>query len=397
MSIASYLPSLASVTLSIPPIAALVLSHLVALSPSTDILKRPPYYTDLCTLSLVSRAFRSAAVPHFHARILFNGGARQQRQWLRAQSSLRPRGVEVETKLVVLLDERPFRLAEEGEEGEEGRAKWSRPVLREVCSRLRGVKELWVAWWLAKEFPVKCLEGQNWKDLVYLRLDCPLSPPPSSNFELPFRLEVLTCSDAPSSPLSRSWFPTFSLLAPTLHHIPTTLNLAPFRHFLYEPFLSPSYLLPSASSLAVLSLPSLTLNPSSYNLALFALCCPSLEELSLHPPITAEAILELLPYFSAPPLKRLSLSGLEGVLGAGIVHPLLLQATDPVNALCDVLKTWPAYCEGGLETVEVRRLRVVTGPGCLPHLRLIEMRRQKGFWVEYSFDERYDPGLTEEE
>ncbi|GAA5824353.1 hypothetical protein JCM11251_000386 [Rhodosporidiobolus azoricus] len=343
-------PSKASVTLSVPSITSLVLDHLISLLPSHGFLQRPPFYRALCDASLISPAFRRAAQLLLHRHLFFDGGARQMRDWLYAHEELgkRQQG-EIRTDSVVLHDNLPFFLAEDGEE-----------------------------------------------DLKKLRIDCPLSAAPS-RLELAFHLEVLRVTDLFSG-LSRRWSSTFSLLLPCCRNSLLALDLSDFLPFEpYELFLGPSFFLPLAGGLTTLDLPSLTLSTSSWSLALFALCCVNLEELSVYSPIDGMAITELLSCFSAPPLKYLTLHGIQGVIGAGVVHLLILPATDPLLALHDVLETWPTFEGGGLEEVELRGLRLRNGLGCSALVRLLMLEPWKGFHLEYSFDEEYGASPPEEE
>ncbi|BGP17262.1 hypothetical protein JCM10213_008184 [Rhodosporidiobolus nylandii] len=385
----------ARLALSAPPIVRLVVQHLAADLRSHDPLARHAYYPTLCAVALVSRVFLPAARAQIQRLLRFEGGTAQLEKWLYAVEQAGEEAGSWRHEQVFFQDLQPFAFIDEDEEEgeEEKREKWSRPVLKRVFATLRDTKELWLLLDWTKDVAADLLEGKNWKDLTHLQLSVPLS---GTRPKYAFQLTGFRPIDSPGRQLSdRDWSSTFTSLAPALKSL-TELDFSSFTSQPYEPLFFPA-LFPLASSLVALELPSLTINPSTWRLALFAAGCKSLKSLTFHDP-KGDALGELLPLFSTSPLKHLHLDGLSVPLGAGLfVHRHLLAFPDPFKALTDALEEWPAKKDGGLIHLVLSGIRAKGPLGMVSAARLPTLAKDRGWMLSLVKDEEYDAQLSQEE
>jgi hypothetical protein len=169
---------------------------------------------------------------------------------------------------------------------------------------------------------------QHSTDLKILLLISPLTDSKTNPVKLSFSLSMLNLQ---SHSRSAEWSTTFSLLTEPVKNL---LSLDVSRFFLptIEPFLFPSFGR-AASSLRILNLPLLVLHPSSYRLALFAMCCTSLRHLSILS-ATPTVLREILPFFAASPLCAFTIFSFGGLTMPGIPG-------DPIEGLAAGLEFWP--------------------------------------------------------
>lgn len=148
--------------------------------------------------------------------------------------------------------------------------------------------------------------------------------------KLPFSLSSLTLA---SHEIKTDWVVTGDLLSPVVRNL-LSLDLS---HFFFPRFESDLFfcLGPAAKNLQMLFLPILVLNPSTYRLALLALCATSLRilRITLASPVLLR---EILPLFASSPIHTFSL-----VLFSGIAEPPLITE-DPITARQQGLSTWAA-------------------------------------------------------
>ncbi|BGP17287.1 hypothetical protein JCM10213v2_005305 [Rhodosporidiobolus nylandii] len=400
------IPLAARLALSVPSIVGLVVQHLASNLRSRDPFARSAYYPTLRTVALVSRVFLSAARAEMHRFLRFKGGTAQLEKWLYAVEHAGEEAQYWVNEEVVLLETEPFTFIDEGAEDEEKRERWSLPVLKQVFTKIRGTRTLWVLLSWTEALPTTLLEGDNWEgtfpfpssrvallDLKNLQLLCPLSGPPA---KLAFHLDSLLPISSPTGELpNRDWSTTFSSLSISLTSL-LDLDLGAYRREPYEPHLVPA-LFPAAKSLKALELPSFALSPSSWRLAVFALSCSHLTSLTLWEP-KGKAIEELLPCFSSSPLKHLSLKGVNIPLGSDGLMPFpFLPFPDPLVALASVLQEWLSRDEGGLQRIELSELRVKGTEGLKSVARVSMVSLNKGWEFSARRDEAFETQLTEDE
>ncbi|GAA5890635.1 hypothetical protein JCM6882_000608 [Rhodosporidiobolus microsporus] len=378
--------------LSTPSILSSVLTHLVELSQTADVSTSsyPPHFPALRAASLVARTWADTARPLLHRTLVFAQGDGQMRAWVRAVDSFSDEG---EGAGGMVNWKVRFLEKEQGEEvgGKEGGGKkWSREVLEKVMRRVRGVRMLVFEMPFVKGgLPGEVLLHEGLKDLMILATACPFTLPPLSAkppSQPPFKLRQFSPVAINKSHPASAW------------HSTENFHASPF-----EPFFFPS-LAPCAHSLVALSLPALTLTPSSYRLALFcALSLPSLASLTITA-ASASAIRELLPYFArfAPALRLLAFRHFRVPLGAGVVPPHMLEFTDPAAALADVLSAWPTRKEKGgqLALVELGNVRVKESSVQPVALRIGAAAKRVGAMVKFVFadeEEGWEMGLSADE
>ncbi|GAA5957982.1 hypothetical protein JCM10213_007014, partial [Rhodosporidiobolus nylandii] len=328
------LPVASRLALSLPPLVSLVLAHLAgSVDEGASSTQRPPSYAALCSAALVARVWANAARPILQERLFFDGGSAQLEQWLWAVEIQEEDGTKARNRTVTLLDPEATEMAE-GEGAE--KAKWSVETVRWVLKRLQGVESLMLGFFSAKSLPADLLAVEELKDLRTLYLGTALRPA-RSHTAFPFRLMALAVHNQVADP-SRDWSFTFSVLSPSLCSL-QRLEFSSFHFQPYEPHLFPA-LAPSARTLSTLELPYLQLSSSSWRLALFALLCTSLRQLSIGGEVHALPLSELLPLFRRAPIQVLALQQLAVPVGAGLIPPEALLWPDPLAALYGVLREW---------------------------------------------------------
>ncbi|GAA5859827.1 hypothetical protein JCM8547_004343 [Rhodosporidiobolus lusitaniae] len=372
--------------LSTSSLLSLILSYLpLSSSPpffEPDHDSPPLSYPTLLACATVAKAWTGPARGEMMRVVFLKGGGKEgegkMRKWVEAAEGMDRRGEKRANEVAVLREGKLCVLTEKEEEvggGEkEGEAvQWSLPLLRKVMEKLEGVRELNVSLLYCRgTLPGKLLAVKGLKGLKHLTLSLPLS---SSSFSssapaptLPFHLTSLTLLSV-YLPASSLWFasPTLSLLSatlsPSLKHLHLgAFHCAPFERLLFpSSFSSSSSLVSSVSSLEELVLPRLSITPSCWRLAVFALLWasgPSSKALKLvvmREP-EAAALRELLPFFSTSDSERGEGRGkgkeVELVLAS---FPAELpqsgrEADDPLDALVEGLSSWPSHlCEEGGE------------------------------------------------
>ncbi|GAA5824350.1 hypothetical protein JCM11251_000385 [Rhodosporidiobolus azoricus] len=340
----SHLP--ARLALSTPTILRLIVIHLArqhGFGSDRLHLRAPAHYAALRAVALVSKEWAAQARRLLHEEMSFWSGNAQMKVWLTSVERMESKGRErTENTQVSFADQALVSFAENGEGV---KAKWSEEVLLEAMSKMRGVRTLLMGFTHARDVPVEVLLHEGLTKLEDLGLCCPLRLSAAlATRKLPFALSTLSAACLFPQQSATCWSSTFALLSSSLHNL-TSLDFGawsaslPTSHAI-EAFFFP-WFMPAASSLVTLELPSFTLNPSSWRLALFACACSNLKRLLIQGDVSAQAIRELLPAFTKSRLEELVLNKVELALGTGMVHQSLLDWQDPLDALSDVLVQWP--------------------------------------------------------
>ncbi|GAA5875172.1 hypothetical protein JCM1840_007271 [Sporobolomyces johnsonii] len=358
--------SLASIALAIPTIASCVLSHLVR-----DVLNAPEnidwisaHYPVLRRASLVCRAWVKPTRQLLFFCLDFHAGTKQLQRWLDAVG---PGPAPYPSPEVHFGDPEPPE--------EVSADKWDFEVVKKVFQKVEGVKVMALYFDdRQKELPAELLLNDGLKGLKSLRIDNPLSMPPTIATS-PFQhLKGLVALDRDPN-LARDWSRTLSFLSVTQagSHSPPlhTLDLRFLPSF--AEYLFPT-LMPVAASLCFLELPSLDSTPHLWRLMSFVQDCRHLQSLMFETLTPASSVgLKLLASSLLPGLLQLRVRRVYGSLGGH--HDLLPGAAnrDTWTALLQLVSSLP-----DLKDLQIGYARFLY----LKHKKeLPKLAREKGFRV----------------